>query len=239
MNLIFRKSIKMHENILDKQQITDKYKKIMRYVDLDLLIRSSYDTLDDFFIARNQSYKSKSVQEKLDDSRDQEELNDSCDQEELDDNKRTIYKKFLSYLKEYIKKYESICILNMKDNINCAYAYLSLLSSIPTFQGYSFTLEKVLIDICDDCYRYFVDCCKDDEEYSECKSSECDPLLIGFIKNFLEGVKIMQIKNIDKQKKIKILCDGNYFVLDQRILINETDDMRTDYEKLTDVWILE
>ena len=206
----------MADVILNEQEITRKYKKIMQHDQSDLLITGSSHTLDEFFITKN----------------------NQC-AEELNETNKKICLKFLSYLSKYIEKYERMVTHDLNNDNKCAYTQLSLLSSIPTIQGYCFTLEKALINICDYCYSFFLDYYSDNENCSDFQSDQSDELLKKFIKDYMEDVKIMQIKNIDKHKKIKVLCDGNHFILDQRILINETNDLRSDYERLTDKVILE
>lgn len=141
--------------------------------------------------------------------------------DEVDD--KNYYLKFLSCLEEYKKYYETI--YQKDDSINNAYVQLYVSSSTPTVGGYSFSFEQTLIYACECCESYFIDCIQNNEMYDKSNINK-------FIEDFFADVRIMQIKNIDKLKKVKVLCNGNYFVMDQRILINETCDMRSDYEKL-------
>ncbi len=200
----------MSENILDAKIIKDKYEKIYKGDTTDLLIKTSYNTIDEFIISkRNQ-----------------------CNEIFIEDNDRKKYNKFLSYLGDYVKIYKNNILSNIKDNNNCAYAHLSLLSSIPTISDYSFNFEDTFIQMCMYGDSFFLDDFYDNILNDDFK--DVDTLIKEFVKDFFNGRKILQIKNIDKRKKIKILCDGNYFVLDRRILMNETSDMRSDYEKLMD-----
>ena len=196
--------------ILNAQSIGDKYERIMRHDTTNLLIETSYHTVDEFIISKR----------------------NSCDDNFNKTDEKQVYLKFLSYLEKYIKIYKNNVLLDMDNDKNCAYVHLSLLSSIPTINGYCFSFEKAMIHICDYCNDFFLDDLLQDNAENEDRSS--NKFIKEFIKDYMRGAKILQIKNIDKQKKVKLLCDGNYFVLDQRILINESVDMRSDYEKLLD-----
>lgn len=212
-------------NIIDRQEIKNKYSKIMHHDTTHLMIETMYHTLDNFFMNESTHYKNliygNAHCKNLIKIREANETHESCEI-----NKTIIFLKFLSHLEEFVKEYTKTIAITADGN--CAFVHIFLSASIPIVNGYSFSFEETIIHACQFCTSYFTDNFEDLIQIVD-GTEDYDTLLKRIIKDFFENVKVMQIKNIDRTKKIKVLCDGNYFVMDQRILINEVDDMRSDY----------
>lgn len=187
---------------LNAQSIVNKYRRINQTNTSHLLIKIKYRKLSDFFNSRKKLYGI---------------YLPGADRREL-------CLKFLLCLEEWINVYRKEIRLEAN---NCVYVHLLLSSSTPCVVGYSFVFEELIIDICDQCYNFFLD------EYRSNQYDQGDLRL--FINEWMEDHKVVQIKNINRREKIKVLCCGNYYVLDQRILMNEKEDMRTEYEKIVTI----
>jgi hypothetical protein len=82
----------------------------------------------------------------------------------IDKDKKEICFIFLQYLEERIGVYKKeILSENIGLDSRCVYAHLSLLEATPVICGYSFSLEKLLISICEGCYDFFIDTCYDED----------------------------------------------------------------------------
>ena len=138
----------------------------------------------------------------------------------LKETNRNMYWIFLLNLEEFITIYGKYFSFNMdlsKDNDdnddNSVFACMVKDSMTPWISGYCYSFKNALIHFCDCCTSIYMDVLFDDSHgYKTCKD---------YITDFFESRTIVQIKNIDKNRPIKVLCDGNYFVRDSRIIINQ------------------